>query len=158
MKSYSISERGVDNYIKAARVVVAERHQRAEAIRAEVEAQQIEEVARKLGIDRERVLAELAKVAFMDIRKLYTEGGAIKSFSELDDETAGAIAGVEVFEERDSDGSFLGMNRKVKTNPKLTALEQICKLMGWTQTGTQIKAELEDKKADKIYKVTLNLG
>lgn len=44
----------------------------------------------------DRVVAELSKLAFLDIRKAFDEEGNLKPIHELDDDTAAAIAGLEV--------------------------------------------------------------
>lgn len=156
-RAYSLKERAIDNYIKYARVIVARRQEAADAIRAKIDAEQTEQIAVELGISRKRVIAEWCKIAFLDIRRLYTDGGSIKSFNELDDDTAGAIAGVEVFEEHASDGEHLGTNRKVKMNPKTTALIELGKILGYTpQPG--LKIEAKDEQTGKSFKITLNLG
>jgi phage terminase small subunit len=49
-------------------------------------------------ITQDRVLQELARIAFFDLRKLYREDGSLKNPSEWDDETAAAVAGVDVVE------------------------------------------------------------
>src|SRR5687767_10030922 len=54
------------------------------------------ELQEATGITQKRVLEEYAKVAFLDIRKFYTVDGALKSIHDLDDESAGALAGCEV--------------------------------------------------------------
>jgi phage terminase small subunit len=50
-------------------------------------------------ITAKRVMLELGRVAFSDMRKLYRPDGAMVPIHELDDDTAAAIAGLE-FEER----------------------------------------------------------
>lgn len=157
-KLYKVSAGCVDKWIKAARPGIAARQEKAEEIKVRVEAEQIEEIAKELGISRKRVAHEYARLAFMDVRKLYNEDGTLKNITELDDDTAAAVAGVEVFEETNPiTGDLLGTNRKVKRDSKLTALDGLSKLMGYSpQPG--IKAEIEDKKGDKVFKVTLNLS
>lgn len=156
---YKASPRGIDNWIKDARVVVSQRQQAAEEVRAKVEAQEIEAIAKELGIDRRSQLAELKKVAYMDARKLYNPDGTPKETHLLDDETAGAIAGVEIFEEYDpKTKNKIGTTRKIKKEPKLTAIAEINKMMGYYPATAGIKAEIEDKKGDKVFKVTLNLS
>lgn len=51
--------------------------------------------AQKLEISAERVLAELAKLAFYDPRDLFDERGRMKPMTELDDITRAAIAGLD---------------------------------------------------------------
>lgn len=158
-RAYSLKERAIDNYIKLARAIVTKRQEAADAIRAKVDAEQTEEIARELGVSRKRVIAEWCKIAFLDIRRLYTEGGAIKQFHELDDETAGAIGGVEVFEEYQH-GEHLGTNRKVKMSPKTTALIELGKILGYTpQPGLKLEAKEEDRNGNKkSWSITLDLG
>ena len=102
--------------------------------------------ADKLGITRERIMAELAKVAFGDIRKVITwhgsqveeednpEGGEVLvvkhtysnavvlvSSEHVDDETAGSIASVK----QNSSGGI-----EVKQHDKMKALELLGKELG----------------------------
>ena len=157
-KTYSAKVRTVDGYIKDARKINEKRKEAADALRAEKDKEEIEAIAKELGISRKTILAELRKVAFMDVRKLYNEDGTIKKFSDLDDETAGAIAGVEVLEEI-AGGEWIGTNRKVRSNSKLTAIETICKLLGYApQPGAKVKIEEGEGEEKKTVSVTLNLG
>lgn len=52
--------------------------------------------AEKAGVTVERVMSELAKIGFSDIRKAFTESGGILRPEEWDDEFAGAVASVKV--------------------------------------------------------------
>ena len=52
--------------------------------------------AGKLEITAERVLAEIAKLAFFDPRKLFDDDGKPIHVSRLDDDTAAAVAGLDV--------------------------------------------------------------
>ncbi len=56
------------------------------------------EAYERLNITRDHVIKELAKVAFVDVRKLYNENGSLKQMDELDEDTAAAFAGVETDE------------------------------------------------------------
>jgi len=49
-------------------------------------------------ITQDRVLQELSRIAFFDIRRLYTESGALKQPHELDDDAAAVLAGIDVVE------------------------------------------------------------
>ncbi len=53
----------------------------------------------RTGITQDRVLQELARIAFFDLRKLYREDGSMKSPSEWDDDTAAAMSGLDIQEE-----------------------------------------------------------
>jgi hypothetical protein len=153
-----VSDSTVDKWIKAARPIIQQRRQAAEDIRIKVEAELIEEVARELGISRKTQLAELHKLAYMDIRKLYQPTGELKNITELDDHTAGSVCGVEVFEEHDKKGNFIGTSRKVKRDSKITALAEINKLMGYYPV-TVVKGKIDEPDGEgRKFSVTLNLG
>jgi hypothetical protein len=100
----------------------------------------------------------------MDPRKLYHDNGSPKEISELDDETAGAIAGIETLEERDPvTKKIIGTTKKVKKEPKLTALSEINRMMGWTTPAATAKVEVDEKGKDgkaaaRKISVTLNLS
>lgn len=77
----------------------------------------------------------MAKIAFFDIRKAYTVDGSLKAPSEFDDDTAGALAGIESYEERVSDADsddkiVVGTTKKIKTNDKIRALDALGRHFG----------------------------
>lgn len=53
------------------------------------------ELAVNAGITRERILAEMAKIAFSDLRDLYNEDGTLRMPHEWPEGAAGAIASME---------------------------------------------------------------
>lgn len=55
-------------------------------------------------ITQDRVLQELARIAFFDIRRLYRADGSMKDPCELDADTAAALASIEVKEELERGG------------------------------------------------------
>jgi len=91
--------------------------------------------AAKLGLTRERALAEYAKLAFFDMRQAYHESGALKLPHELNEDTAAAIAGYETVEMDGGgkDASPLQV-RKVKWADKRAALDSIMKAQGWNKS------------------------
>lgn len=98
-------------------------------VAAEIE-QLTEKRVEKLEITADRVLQELARLAFLDPRKFFNDDGSLKQITELDDDTAAALAGMEVedlFEGRGEDRTQLGCTRKVKFNLKLGALQALGK-------------------------------
>lgn len=54
--------------------------------------------AERTHITQDRVLQELARIAFFDLRTLYREDGSLKAMNELDDDAAAVLAGVDVVE------------------------------------------------------------
>lgn len=91
------------------------------------------ELSDKTGITQERVLRELAKIAFFDPRKLFQDNGQPKDITMLDDDTAGALAGLDVMEEYEGHGQdreFVGYTKKYKIADKLRALDALGKHLG----------------------------
>lgn len=101
-------------------------------VKAEIE-HRLKKATEKAGLTQEKVLAELAKIAFFDPRKLFDEDGNLKPISELDDETAGAIAGVDVienFEFENKERRLTGYTKKLKISDKNTAIQAAMKHLG----------------------------
>jgi phage terminase small subunit len=97
-----------------------------EAIQAAMKAR-----SERTEITADRVLKELARIAFFDIRKLYHEDGSLKKPSEFDDEAAAVVAGVDVVEMRTGEDDSMPMfTKKVKVNDKITALTNAMKHLG----------------------------
>ena len=82
--AYSQGERLL-RHVEVAQAVQA--GQKARAVRTE--------------ITQDRVLQELARIAFFDIRQLYRPDGTMKDPTEMDADTAAALASIEVREELD---------------------------------------------------------
>jgi phage terminase small subunit len=104
--------------------------------------------ADKLELTRERIFQETARIAFFDPRKLFNADGSPKGITELDDDTAAALAGLDVYEEfadgrsdgqepqghggslsRRKRGELLGYVKKYKIADKNSALERGARLL-----------------------------
>ena len=57
--------------------------------------ERMKEREQRTEVTQDMVIKELAKIAFLDIRKLYTENGQLKNIADMDSETAGAISSLE---------------------------------------------------------------
>jgi phage terminase small subunit len=83
----------------------------------------------KLDISVDRVLNEIARLAFLDPRKFYDEAGNLKAITELDDDTAAALAGMEVEEAYEHFGKGqakpTGLLKKIKFADKSKNLEML---------------------------------
>jgi phage terminase small subunit len=96
------------------------------------------ERSERTHITQDRVLQELARIAFFDLRKLYREDGSLKSMHELDDDAAAVLAGVDVVEtqgqaEIGGDGGIRHIPefvKKAKVFDKNTALTLAMKHLG----------------------------
>ena len=95
-----------------------------------------QKTAEKLEITREMVASEYAKLAFADPRKFFRDDGTVKHPTELDDETAAALASFEVLEEFAGHGPTryqIGDTKKIKWTDKKAALDSLCRMLGFNQ-------------------------
>jgi phage terminase small subunit len=97
-----------------------------------------------------QVIKELARIGFSDVRKVFAPSGALKPAHEWDDETAAAIAGVDVVEM--AGGAAIGgdgglqhvpmYTKKLKLWDKNSALEKLAKTLGMYHEGPQVNINL----------------
>jgi phage terminase small subunit len=81
--------------------------------------------AEKVELSKARVLDELAKIGFFDPRRLIDAAGNLIPLQDLDDQTAAAIAHIEL--------------RTVKTEGRAeAAVEQVAKIKTWDKRGALV--------------------
>lgn len=83
----------------------------------------------KTGITADRVLSEIARLAFADLRKVFDENGCLRPIHELPDEVAAAISSIEVVTTKipGSDPVEVEYTSKVKFWDKRGSLELLGK-------------------------------
>ena len=95
-------------------------------------AQRIRELQRPLlqrhDVQADRVMLGLGRVAFADVRRMFDEDGALRPVNTLDDDIAGAIKGVKVKEEFETQTStevdlVTGEERAVKKRIRVVTTE-----------------------------------
>lgn len=87
----------------------------------------------KMELTKDRVALEIARLAFFDPRKLFATDGSPLPIHDLDDDTAAAVAGLEVMEQFEGSGAnrvFVGDLKKYKIADKNSALEKAAKITG----------------------------
>jgi len=92
-----------------------------------------EKVGKIVGLDLERTLREVARLAYSDPRKLYDADGNLIPVLQLDDDTAATVASVEVEDVFDGRGEArrkVGELKKIKHWDKNAALEKAMKYHG----------------------------
>lgn len=102
----------------------------------------------------ERVLKEAARIALFDPRKLLNDDGTPKGLHELDDDTAAAIAGLDVLEEFEGSGQDrvqVGVVKKYKIADKNAALEKLFKYLGMYERDNK-------QKIDPLAEVLKQMG
>lgn len=108
-------------------------------------------------ITQDRVLRELARIAFFDIRRLYNADGTLKRPDQLDDEAAAVLAGVDVVEQMtysaDGDGELTPtptLTKKAKVFDKTAALTLAMRHLGMLND----KLELSKKPRVRVIDQT----
>jgi len=109
----------------------------------------------RTAITADRVLQELARLAFLDVRKAFTLDGALKPIHELDDDTAAAVAGMDIAEFGSGDDQT-GVVKKIKLSDKKGALELLMRHLG--MNTTPINSDLDsDLKRIELERRKLEL-
>lgn len=112
------------------------------------------EIEKRTEVTQDKVIKELAKIAFLDIRKLYSENGQLKNIADIDDETVGAISSFETLEEYDgygSDREKIGDTQKVKLLDKTKALELLGKHLGmFNDVNVNMKNAIQVELVDDV--------
>jgi phage terminase small subunit len=121
-------------------------------------------LAAKLEITQEMVLEGYRRLAFYDSRKFYKENGELKLITELDEETAFALAGFEIFEEKTTTlkrTKTISQTSKIKMSDRKAALDSICRVLGYyapektdnRNQNTNTNYNSEPLSADKIKQI-----
>jgi phage terminase small subunit len=106
------------------------------------------EHAAKMKVSAERVLRELARVAFADHRKLYHQNGRLKAPHEFDDDTAATIASLQVEEGHNRDsGATTIRTSKVRQLSKVDALNSLGRHLGMFDKQFHVVAEVQTPSA-----------
>lgn len=104
-------------------------------------------------VTQDKVIQELAKIAFLDIRKLYNDDGSLKNIKDIDIDTAGAITSLETLEEYSGygdDREKIGDTRKVKLSDKTKALELLGRHLGIFNDKLDISVREKEEKKNAI--------
>lgn len=101
-----------------------------------------EDLANKTGISQEKVLREIARLAFVDIRNFYQGDGNLKPITDLDDDEAAALASVKSYEEKMEDVT-IGVNKEIKLYDKLGALEKLARHLGMYEKDHTLTVKAE---------------
>jgi len=109
--------------------------------------ERMKEREKRTEITQDMVIKELAKIAFLDIRKLYTENGQLKNIADMDSETAGAISSLETLEEYEGyrdDREKIGDTQKVKLLDKTKALELLGRHLGMFKDKVEVSGNVNN--------------
>lgn len=109
----------------------------------------------KMELTTERTLREIARLAYVDPRKFFHADGRPKEITELDDDTAAALAGMEVVEEWEGVGAerkLIGHTKKYKLADKNAALEKAMKHLGEYEADNRQRNPIHDMSEDALQR------
>lgn len=112
----------------------------------------VQQAKHESGITLERVLRELARIAFFDPRKLFDKDGNPLPITELDDDTVAAVAGLDVMEEYEGAGKdrvLKGYVKKWKLQTKDGAIDKLMKHLGGYAKDNEHKVEVTETPIDR---------
>jgi len=97
--------------------------------------------AERTEVTADRVLKELARIAFFDIRKLYSDDGTLKNPKDLDDDTAAALTGIDIQETvvPGGEGAPTITTRKAKVIDRTGALTLAMRHLGMLKDRIEIE-------------------
>lgn len=104
--------------------------------------QLMQERQSRTQITQDRVLKELSRIAFFDIRKLYKEDGSLKKPNELDDDAAAVLSGIDIVEMAVGEEAF-GFTKKVKIFDKNSALTLAMRHLGMLNDKIEHSGEIK---------------
>lgn len=113
-----------------------------------------------MELTTERTLREIARLAYFDPRKLLDNTGRPLPLSELDDNTAAAIAGLDVedlYSGRGEDKEQIGVVVKYKFADKNAALEKAMKHLGQYERDNKQKSLLEGVDRETVKAIVERL-
>ncbi|GHC72712.1 hypothetical protein GCM10007320_08770 [Pseudorhodoferax aquiterrae] len=116
-------------------------------------AQRKHERAERVGVDAHRVLKEVARLALFDPRKLFDADGVPLPIHQLDDDTAAALAGLDVQEVRlgTGEGAERAVVKKYKLADKGANLDRLMKHLGLFERDNA-------QKVDPIAQLLAGMG
>lgn len=115
-------------------------------------AERAQKITAKRELTAESVLAEIAKMAFFDPRKMFRPDGTLIPVTDLEDDEAAAIAGVEVIQMKGS-----GRGSKKQPGPVLKKIKFADKGANCERLGRYFKLFVErvEHSADKEFVLTV---
>jgi phage terminase small subunit len=88
------------------------------------------EIAQSAVFTARDILLALKRLVFFDPRKLFHDDGKPKLISELDEDTACALQGIDIQEVLDGEGNFIGYTKKYKLADRGINVERAMKHLG----------------------------
>lgn len=129
-----VSEKTGRNYLKVPEV------QKAIAAR-------MRDMQHRTNVTQDKVIAQMARIAFGDIRNLFDEKGNLRPLHELSEDESAMIEALDVVEGKADEGNVLLQTKKVKLASKLAYLEKLGKYKGLFNDKLEIEAKVEHQES-----------
>lgn len=111
-----------------------------------------QELSERTMVNAQKVIDELAKIAFFDMRNIFSADNTMLDIRQLEDKDVAAIASVEIYEEfvgGGEDKQFVGQTKKIKLWDKVAALDKLGKHFGiYERDNNQKQAIIKFKDAE----------
>lgn len=109
----------------------------------------IEELRNSISDRNEIEIDELVKclagMVRFDVGELYDENGCLKNIHEMSLTARQMITQLDTLEQYNKNGEALGTTKKIRTIPKLDAIEKLMKHLGAYEKDNKQKAETKEK-------------
>lgn len=109
----------------------------------------------KLDLSAERTLAAIAEIAFGDIRKMFDADGALRRPQDWDDETAAAVAGMDVVTVSAGEGMVEHV-AKIRRTDRLRALDMLAR--HHSLYNDKLEVNVTDNLADRVARAKARLN
>lgn len=108
------------------------------------------EIADNLQITRERIVTEMARLAFVDCRKFFEADGTPIPVHQLSDDAAAAIIGLDVVTVGNAEIG-VGQVLKYKIPDKNKALENLARILGYFEKDNKQKTPIVAIDLNKFF-------
>lgn len=95
--------------------------------------------SKRTGVNQDRVVQELAKIAFVKMTDIVDDQGRIKKTATADD-----LSCIELVKFKKTTGKVSGIEREVRIAPKLKALELLGKHLGMWNDKLDVNVAVDD--------------
>lgn len=111
-------------------------------IQKEISKKQIER-SKRTEITQDRVLLEIARLAFNDPRKAFDDNNALLPVKQWPDEVAAAISSIKTKEITDSEGNTVGISQEVKFWDKSKNLDLAARHLGMLNDKLELGGSIQ---------------
>lgn len=105
---------------------------------------EMDERSKRTRVTADRVIEELSRIAFFDIRKAFRPDGTLMSVDEMDQDARAVIVSLDVHDLHDREGNPTGRMSKVKLADKLGALTLLMRHMGLLNDKLKIQGDADN--------------